>query len=396
MRDVPSRMTVLNVELSRAYAAMLPDGNDLSSALVVCRMQGRVVGRFEAAIENGRLSEEAVQRHLPEIARNAWTRTHEPKRCLGRGLRASIVVCTRDRARDLSRCLASLEPSLAGGHEVVVVDSCPSTDETSQVVSRYPRVRYVLEPRPGQSIARNRGLLAASHEIVAFTDDDAEVEPAWLDALLRNFDDPMTALVTGLTLPRELETRAQIWFERTNGFQRGFKRREFDLTAFDPLAAGTLGAGVNMALRKAVLVETGMFDEALGPGTETQSGDDHEFFYRIVVHGFRAVYDPDAVVWHTHRRDWKALQTVLYGYGVGVLAWWTRALFVERELGVFRVGLGYLRHLARNLIGALLRRPRSMPIDLAYAGLSGALAGPFAYLRAQRRLELERRESLPS
>jgi GT2 family glycosyltransferase len=241
------------------------------------------------------------------------------------------------------------------------------------------------------SIARNLGLLTARHEIVAFTDDDAEVEPAWLDSLLLNFDNPMTALVTGLTLPRELETRAQIWFEKTNSFQRGFTRRKFDLTTFEPLAAGLLGAGVNMALRKRVLVETGIFDEALGPGTESKSGDDTEFFYRVLAHGYRAVYDPDAVVWHRHRRDWKALRDVFYGYGAGVFAWWTRALFVEREFGVLRIGPGYFWHRQiKNLIYAVFRRPGAMPLDLAYAEFLGALAGPPSYFRGRRRLAHDR------
>jgi GT2 family glycosyltransferase len=248
----------------------------------------------------------------------------------------------------------------------------------------------VLEPRPGAGIARNRGLLAASCDIVAFTDDDAEVDPDWLDALLPNFDDPTVALVTGLTLPRELETKAQIWFERINGFHRAFERREFDLTNVDPLAAGVLGASANMALRKAVLAETGMLDEALGPGTGCRSGEDHEFFYRVLSRGHRAVYDPAAVVRHRYRREWKALRSALYGYGVGVFAWWTRALLVERELSVLRTGPGYFwHHHSKNLIRALFRRPGSMPFDLAYAEFAGALAGPWAYCRGIRPLARE-------
>jgi GT2 family glycosyltransferase len=383
-------MTVFDVELSMPNSALLPDVEGSAAALVICRLHGRVVGQFETAIENGRVSEQALQTHLPPIAWNAWKAVHAPKRPLVPGLRASVIVCTRDRTQDLACCLSTLRPLLAEGHEIIVVDSCPASDATARLVSQYRGIRYVLEPRPGAGIARNRGLREASEEIVAFTDDDAEVDPAWLDGLLGNFEDPTVALVTGLTLPRELETAAQIWFERTTGFQRGFVRRQFDLTNLDPLAAGVVGASVNMALRKAVLGETGMLDEALGPGTQCRSGEDHEFFYRVLSHGYRVVYDPAAVVWHRHRREWNALRNVLYGYGVGVFAWWTRALLVERELGVLRVGPGYfLHHHIGNLVRALFRRPCSMPFDLAYAEFSGALAGPWMYHRGRRRLARE-------
>jgi glycosyltransferase involved in cell wall biosynthesis len=389
-KDAPRRMTVFNVEISTPNSALLPDDEGSAAALVICRLNGRVVGQFESAIENGRMSEQALRIHLPRVAWNSWKTVNAPERPSVPGLRVSVIVCTRDRTQDLARCLSTLRPLLADGHEIVVVDSCPSTDGTARLVSQYAGVRYVLEPRPGAGIARNRGLVAASCEIVAFTDDDAEVDPAWLDGLLRNFDDPTVALVTGLTLPLELETEAQIWFERTNGFQRGFERREFDLTNLDPLAAGVLGASVNMALRKVVLAETGMLDEALGPGTGCRSGEDHEFFYRLLSRGHRAVYDPAAVVWHRHRREWKALRNALYGYGVGVFAWWTRALLVEREFGVLRIGPGYFwHHHVKNLIRALFRRPGSMPFDLAYAEFTGALAGPWAYCNGRRRLARE-------
>src|SRR5262249_31011232 len=154
---------------------------------------------------------------------------------------------------------------------------------------------------------------------------------------LKNFRDPMVALVTGITTPSELETSAQLWFEQTNGFVRGFCRTEFDFHRLDPLAAGRVGASVNMAVRRSVLEEIGLFDEALGPGTLCESGEDHEFFFRVLARGYRVVYEPAALVWHRHRKEWRSLRRALYGYGVGVFAWWTRALLFEKEFGLLRV-----------------------------------------------------------
>jgi hypothetical protein len=58
------------------------------------------------------------------------------------------------------------------GQELLVVDNCPSTDATCNLVAAYEGIRYVREDRPGLNVARNRALREAVNEIVAFTDDD--------------------------------------------------------------------------------------------------------------------------------------------------------------------------------------------------------------------------------
>ena len=313
--------------------------------------------------------------------------------------KASVIVCTHDRTEDLNRCLRSLLPLLDSGHEIIVVDSCPSDERTKTLISQqFPQITYVLEPCPGTGIARSCGVRAAKQEFVAFTDDDAEVDPLWLSKLLRNFDDPTVGLVTGLALPMELETPAQVWFEATNTFSRGFERCTFDLNNIDPLAAGLLGATVNSAFRRSVFDSVGYFDNALGPGTPARASDDHEMFYRILAAGYRAVYDPSALVWHHHRRAWPALKSTLYNYSVSVFAWWTVALVVRNEWGLLRLGLGwFLKHHIGQIRDVILRRPGAVPPDLAYAELRGALMGPFSYFKSQRTmLELLRRLHPPA
>ena len=357
-------------------------------ALVVFRLQGAVVGQAWLPVVDGRITSARLRSCLPAVAWPVWqqlcAQDHDPAQPLPT---ASVVVCTRDRTDDLAQCLPGLSRLAAEGHEVIVVDNCPSDDRTARLVTSYPAIRYLREPRPGLNVARNRGLLAATGEIVAFTDDDGQVDPGWLPALLRNFDDPLVAVVTGITMPSELEAEAQIWFEQVNGFGRGFVRRSFDATNLNILATGLVGAGVNMAIRRSATEQIGLFDEALDCGTPTRSGGDQEFFYRTLAHGCRIVYEPAALVWHRHRRDWRALQRTVYGYGVGVFAWWTRALLVEGELTLLKQAPSWFwRHHGRNLVRSLLRRHGHVPLDLAWAEFRGALAGPGNYLQSRRLL----------
>lgn len=302
-------------------------------------------------------------------------------------LSATVAVCTRERPDDLRRCLAALVAMPNDGQEILVVDNCPRTDATRLVVEGFPGVRYLLESRPGLDVARNRALREASHEIVAFSDDDAVPDRGWLRGHLSNYTNPMVMAVTGLTLPFELETAAQELFERFSPFGRGFERRVFSCPPHDPRHVAPLGAGANLSMRRSIIAACGAFDEGLDAGTLTRSGGDHEMFGRILQAGYRVVYDPSASSRHRHRRTMAELVDTFYGYGSGVFAFWTRRVVTERDVGAAWVALDwFVRGPVRSLLQAALGRPGSLPRRLAWAEFKGALAGPILYFRASRRL----------
>ncbi len=382
--DLGLRTAVCEVQLDH-LASGVTNLDDYQQALVVFRLRGAVLGQAWLPVENGCITPVSLRAAAATTSWTVWLHSVASEPTPTRPLpSASVVVCSRDRPDDLVHCLPGLQSLAAQGHEVIIVDNCPSDDRTARLVAGYPMIRYLYEPRPGLDVARNCGILTAKGEVVAFTDDDVEIDPGWLAALVRNFVDPMVAVVNGIALPLELETPAQRWFEKTNGFARGFVRQEHDASTLNPLAAGELGVGANMAVRRSAIGTIGLFDEALDCGTLTRSGGDQEYVYRTLAHGYRVVYEPAALVWHRHRRDWSGLRNTLYSYGVGVFAWWTRCLLVEGELTVLKLATRWFwRRYVKNLIRALLRRPGHMPLDLALAEFRGALAGPNAYLQAR-------------
>lgn len=302
--------------------------------------------------------------------------------------RMSVVICTRERPDDLRRCLAALVRQTAGPIEVIVVDNAPRSDGTRRVAEE-AGVRYVVETRPGLNCARNCGFQAARAEIVAYTDDDAVPLPVWAETLLRVFEDPDVAAVAGPMLPLELETEAQQLFERYLGGEAGRRDRDVPRVyppGFPPAAAGKVGAGANMAFRRSVLEAAGPFDEAFDAGTLTRSGGDTEMFGRLLSAGYQLVYEPQARVLHRHRRSRTELRTQLFGYGVGVYAYWTHRIFHYGDVLALRYALGTLRtHALRRLRRSLLKRPDELPPDLVLAELVGCFYGPLAYARARRR-----------
>ncbi|HEY5986206.1 MAG TPA: glycosyltransferase family 2 protein, partial [Streptosporangiaceae bacterium] len=216
------------------------------------------------------------------------------------GASVSVVVCTRDRPVDLANCLSALAASSRAPEEIIVVDNSPSTPAARDVVRARPGVRYVPAPEPGLSRARNAGIANSTGELIVFTDDDALVAPTWLERLAAPFSDDSVEAVTGLVLPAELETTAQVVFERLGGFGRGFLRRDYGYDWYTDhrrhgVPVWTIGAGVCMALRRSALARLGCFDKRLGAGAAGCS-EDSEMWYRILAAGGRCVYEPAAVV----------------------------------------------------------------------------------------------------
>jgi len=297
----------------------------------------------------------------------------------------TISVCTRNRPGDLKLCLDALMKLPQKGQEILIIDNDPSNDDTKNLVAQYPSVKYILEERRGLNVARNRAIKEASNDIIAFTDDDALVEPNWLEALLKNFKEQLVMCVTGMTMPLELETKGQEAFEYYSSFGKGFYKKRFSYFNTNPVSTGNVGAGANMALRKNLVNEIGWFDEALDAGTPTHSGGDHEFFARILLAGYHIIYEPEALSWHRHRRTWKEAKKAIMGYGVGVYAFWTKLFVADKQYSIITFPKGWFLHSQLpNLVKSILRKSGRYPLTFILLELLGCLKGPFAYFKSRK------------
>src|SRR4051794_34868435 len=115
-------------------------------------------------------------------------------------MRVSVVICTYNRAAALREVLDALRRQTSQGFEVVVVNG-PSVDGTSELLAAQAgAVRVVENPERHLSRSRNLGIAAAAGELVAFIDDDAVPEPAWLQELTAPFADDRVGATGGLVL----------------------------------------------------------------------------------------------------------------------------------------------------------------------------------------------------
>ncbi len=305
----------------------------------------------------------------------------------------TVAVCTRDRTDDLAICLDALCRLDYPDLDLLVVDNAPSSDATEHLIrTSYPGVRYIREPRPGLNWARNRAIIEAQGEIIAYTDDDGVVDPGWVRALTSVFTEgPHVMAVTGLVVPYELETEAQIFFEWHGGFGRGFERRWYRVERengeqWSYHGAGQFGTGANMAYRRSLFDQIGYFDPALDVGTVTNGGGDLEMFFRVLKEGYTLVYEPSAIVRHRHRRDYGQLQRQITNNGVGLYSYFVRsALAYPDERSAFiRFGLWWLwKGNVRPLLVSLVR-PARLPRNLILAELQGSFIGLGRYRKARQ------------
>ena len=99
----------------------------------------------------------------------------------------SVVIVTKNRARDLLECISSLLIQTEPLDELLIIDN-NSADETEQIIQSLQRncvipIRYILEKKIGYPIVYNRGLAEVSSKWVAFIDDDCVADRDWYKSI---------------------------------------------------------------------------------------------------------------------------------------------------------------------------------------------------------------------
>ncbi len=407
---------------SRPDGEFCPDGQySIAPALVLVRLHGQPIGTVLVDAPGGKADESTcfkvawtsleteISRHL--AADGLPFEAQVPARPGGRAPQCeqqavpipdpapsvTVLVATRERQVLLASCLDALSELDYPNYDVVVVDNAPATDQTERLIAdKYPDVRYVREDQPGLAAAHNCGLRAATGSILAFTDDDVRVDRRWLTETVRAFQaGPDVACVTGLILPAELQTRAQIMLEAHGQFGKGYQQRIFDLKQnrpddpLFPFTAGQVGSGANMSFDAEMLRAMGGFDQATGTGTVARGGDDLAAFFAVIAAGHSLVYQPTAMVWHRHRRDLESLSNQAYGYGVGLGAYLASALTTHpstlgRALYRAPAALSYAFR-PDSPRSAHLKNEDEWPRELSRLERRGLAYGPVAYARSRWR-----------
>jgi GT2 family glycosyltransferase len=232
-------------------------------------------------------------------------------------------------------------------------------------------------------------------------DDDVVVDRQWLNGLKEAWvENPDAGAFTGLVLPYELETDAQILFEQRGGFRRGFDKIRYGQTLPHnpcyPCGAGIFGAGCNMAFQRHLLLELGGFDEALDTGKPLPGGGDLDIFYRVIRAGYPLVYEPQYLIYHQHRRELSQLQHQYWTWGLGFMSFVIKSFQVDpsQRAKLLQLIAWWLKNqlwqLQQSLTGQHVLSPA-----MVLAEFWGGIIGMFGeYARSQKRVAAIRRQCL--
>jgi glycosyltransferase involved in cell wall biosynthesis len=290
----------------------------------------------------------------------------------------SIVIATRNRAALLAQTLEALMRQRwpADRMEIIVADN-GSTDGTRAVVEGAAGpgggipVTYLLVTEPGKSYAVNAALQIAGGSLIAFTDDDVQPDPEWIPALVHAVEELNVDFVAGRIRPI-WEIAPPRWLSSAlYGVlaipDNGSARRR--IAADEP--APVMPIGANMAVRASVIARLGGLRTDLGKlAGSLRTGEDHEFFLRLLSAGCRGVYEPAALVGHVvpaERLKRGYFRRWLYQNGQDVAQ-------IERSYPAqVPFMLGVPRYLWRQLIGDLASTARASIVGDDARRLASAL-----------------------
>jgi len=315
----------------------------------------------------------------------------------------SVVVCTRNGEHRLAGVLSCLgRQSLdQSRYEVIVVDD-GSEDQTAAVARSFGAHVVTLRPSRGLAAARNAGAEAAAADIIAFTDDDCEPAPDWLESLAAAFTRGSPDGVSGQVvarcenpwLLRYLESRnpvAPMSLDVLRSAGAGARLRRYLRSVSGVGELLQDGAelysvvGANMALRRELIFELGGFDEAIDFG-----GEEEELCRRAHARPGGALfrYEPAAVVAHRFEPQVRDTLRRARGYGRGH----PHSARVHRDVklivypfpaAIAVVGLGLLARRRRSALALLAMAPMAVYARWPRQAWQARSAGPLAYAYLQ-------------
>ncbi len=204
-------------------------------------------------------------------------------------IKISIIIPTYNASNSLQNCLEALKKQdFSGGqYEIIVVDD-GSTDSTSSIATNYC-VRYHYQHNKGPAAARNRGVEMAEGDIILFTDTDCIPDKNWVKEMVLFFQDPEIIGVKGAYRTAQRSLWAQFaQAEFNERYKLLLKNKYIDMV--DTYSAG---------YRKDAFLSIGGFDTSF----PAPNNEDTDLSYRISLKGYKMIFNPNAIVWHTGHPD---------------------------------------------------------------------------------------------
>lgn len=205
----------------------------------------------------------------------------------------SVVIPVHNDGDRLVYCLEALQDQSYSHYEIIVVDNS-SREDIRRICTKFDRVRYCQEWKPGNNAARNKGISLAQGEIIAFTDADCIPDRDWIRQGVAALLNHPEAGIIGGTIEFFFQGNAPNPVEYADSISY--------LRQWDYVTQEHYAAGANLFTRRQVLEQVGGFEERL------LNLGDKEWGQRVYATGWQVLFCPSAIVHHPAR---STIQTLL-------------------------------------------------------------------------------------
>ena len=216
----------------------------------------------------------------------------------------SVILCTYNRQKYIYNVLRSIaENTLPHDQYEIVLVNNNSTDDTAAECRRfsgdYPDIafRYCVETNQGLSYARNRGIRESQGDLLAYVDDDATVNPQYLESYATFFARHPQAVAAGGPILPVYETEEPRWMSHytrqliTGRLYHGDSERQFPRDSYP--------GGGNACYRRSVFDTIGLFNVELGrKGNSLIGAEEKDLFDKMNSHNMKFYYIPTAILYH--------------------------------------------------------------------------------------------------
>lgn len=200
----------------------------------------------------------------------------------------SIVIPAYNAEALISKCLNALENQSIdpSEYEIIVVDD-GSTDDTANVVQSFENVKLIKQNNQGPAAARNNGALNAQGDIILFTDSDCVPRNNWVEEMIHPFELESDLVgVKGVYITEQEELAARfVQAEYEDKYDVLKKEKYIDFV--DTYSAG---------FKRDVFLHFNGYDTSF----PVACAEDVELSFRMAAKGCKIVFNPNAVVCHTH------------------------------------------------------------------------------------------------
>jgi GT2 family glycosyltransferase len=211
--------------------------------------------------------------------------------------RVTVVVPNWNGEAFLPLCLGSLRAQSFDDFETVVVDNGSTDGSLSLLEHDFPDARVVSLPENrGFAAGANAGIKCSETAFVALLNNDTEVDPRWLESLVRAAEEHPEA---GLFATKLVDFHDRRFLDgagdalRLSGLPYRLGHGERDRGQFDAPRYVFSACAAAALYRRGMLDEVGLFDEDFGSYCE-----DGDLSFRARLAGYECFYVPEAVVYH--------------------------------------------------------------------------------------------------